>query len=365
MLYFLLAQTVSLLLDLCAINRRSERHKDLQILLLRQQLRILQRRHPQTPRVSPWEKLTLAVLASKLNRVGRHSKTKLDKVLFLFKPNTVLRWHRDLVRRKWKFTERRKLGWPPTAPQVKELLLRLANENPTWGYGKLQGELRKLGYEMGRSTVRDILKGQQVPPAPERAKRGSNWGDFLSHYREQFIVCDFFTVETAWLKTLYVFFFIELGSRRVHFVGCTAHPTAEWVTQQARQLTWTLQDEQKSMRFLIRARDAKCTESFDTGFAAEGIAIVQTPYRAPKANAFAERWIRSVRGGCLDQLLLLGEGHLRQVMIEYVVYYNRARPHQGIEQRCPLPIERGRREGPVKCRNVLGGIVHDYYRAAA
>ncbi len=180
--------------------------------------------------------------------------------------------------------------------QIKELLLRLAQENPRWGYGKLQGELRKLGHDIGRSIVRDLLKRQHVPPAPQRAKKASRWGSFLSHYREQFLAGDFFTVETVWLTTLYVFFFIELGNRRVHFAGCTAHSTAEWVTQQARQLTWTVQDEQKSIRFLIRDRDAKFTGSFDTVFAAEGIEIVQTPYRAPKANAFAERWIRSVRG---------------------------------------------------------------------
>lgn len=209
------------------------------------------------------------------------------------------------------------------------------------------------------------MKRQHVPPAHERAKQGSSWGQFLSHYREQFLACDFFTVETAWLKTLYIFVFIEWGSRRVHFAGCTAHPTAEWVTQQARQLTWTLQDEQKSMRFLIRDRDAKFTASFDTVLAVEGIEIVRTPYRAPRANAFAERWIRSVRAEVLDRLLILSEAHLRRVMLEYVEYYNRARPHQGIEQRCPIPIELAGKEGAVQCRDVLGGIIHDYYREAA
>jgi hypothetical protein len=269
MLYLLLAQLVSLLLDLFTIARRCQADKDLEILLLRQQLRILQRQHPAAPRISRWEKLGIAVLAARFSRLAGSGKSKLDQILLLFKPDTVLRWHRDLVRRKWTFTERHKTGRPPTDPQVKELLLRLAAENPSWGYGKLQGELLKLGQEIGRSTIRDILKQQHVPPAPQRTKRGSNWGTFLSHYREQFLACDFFTVETAWLKTLYVLFFIELGSRRVHFAGCTAHPTAQWVTQQARQLTWTLEDEQQTMRFLIRDRDAKYTVSFDTVFEAE------------------------------------------------------------------------------------------------
>ncbi|CAN5345063.1 integrase core domain-containing protein [soil metagenome] len=187
----------------------------------------------------------------------------------------------------------------------------------------------------------------------------------MSHYREQLFACDFFSVETVWLKTLYVFFFIELGTRRVHFAGCTAQATTEWVTQQARQLTWTLQDEQKSMLFLIRDRDAKYTPSFDKVFEAEGIETIKTPYRAPRANAFAERGIRSVRTECLDRLLIMGDGHLRRVMKAYIIYYNEVRPHQGIEQRCPIPIDRGRPEGPVNCRDVLGGVLHDYYREAA
>lgn len=365
MIYLLIAQLLSLLLDLCATSRRSERHKDIQILLLRQQLRILQRQLRQKPNVSRLEKLTMAVLASKLSRPGCGMKAKLREVLLLFKPDTVLKWHRDLVRRKWTFTRRRTGGRPTTDPELQALLLRLARENPSRGYSKIQGELLKLGYRIGRSTVRDLLKRQHVPPAPERVKKGSSWRTLLGHYANQFLACDFFTVETAWLKTLYVFFFIELGTRRVHFAGCTAHPTGEWITQQARQLTWTLQDEQQPIRFLIHDRDAKFTALFESVFEWEGIEIIRTPYRSPKANAFAERWIRSAREECLDRVLIVGEGHLRRVLKEYIGYYNQARPHQGIEQRCPVPIDRGVGEGPVKCRNALGGIIHDYHREAA
>ncbi len=287
MIYLLIAQLVSLLLDLFTISRRSrrsERRKDLLLLLLRHQLRILQRQHPQNPNVSRWDKLALAVLVAKLTSPARGGKEKLDGVLFLFKPTTVLRWHRDLVRRKWTFKRQRLLSRRATDPQLVDLLLRLARENPTWGYSKLHGELLKLGYQIGRSTVRDILKRQQVLPAPERAKKGSSWGTFLSHYREQFLACDFFTVETAWLQTLYVFFFVELGSHRAWgaCAGCNAHPTGEWVRQQARQLTWTLQDERKAMRFLIRDRDAKFTAGFDAVFAAEGVEVIRTPYRTDR-----------------------------------------------------------------------------------
>ncbi len=221
MLYHTLAQLLSLLLDLFTASRRSDQQKDLEILLLRQQLRILQRHHPTAPHISRWEKLGLAVLAARFTGLGCGARTKLNQVLLLFKPDTVLKWHRDLVRRKWTFDPRPTSGRPPTCPELQALLLRLAQENPTWGYSKLHGELLKLGYDIGRSTVRDILKCHHIPPAPQRAKNGGRWSTLLSHYGQQILACDFFTVETAWLKTLYVLFFIQIGSRRVHHPGGT------------------------------------------------------------------------------------------------------------------------------------------------
>ncbi len=309
MIYLLIAQLLSLLLDLFVTSQHSEHHKDIQILLLRHQLRIMQRQHPQKPDVSRLDKLTLAVLATKLTHPARGAKAKLDGVLLLFKPDTVLKWHRELVRRKWTFKRRPLLSHRATNPEVVEVLLRLARENPTWGYSKLHGELLKLGYQIGRSTVRDIFKRQHVGPAPERGNKGTSWRELLNHYGQQMLACDFFTVETAWLQTLYVFFFMEIGTRQVHFAGCTPHPTGEWVTQQARQLTWTLQnskDKRLPIRFLIHDRDAKFTSSFNTVFESEGIDIILTPYRSPKANAFAERWVRAVREECLDRLLIVG-----------------------------------------------------------
>ncbi len=246
------------------------------------------------------------------------------------------------------------------------LILQLARENPTWGYGKLEGELGKLGYVIGRSTVRDVLKRQRVPPAPERAKRASSWGIFLNHYKDQMLACDFFTVETAWLKTIYVLFFIELGSRRVHLAGCTANPTSAWVTQQARHISWKMQDGAVSTRFLIHDRDSKFPAAFDTVFTSEDVTIIRTPVQAPNANAFAERWVRSVREECLDKILILGEEHLRRVLTAYINYYNHARPHQGLDQQCPVPLMRSAaRDGPVERHDILGGVLHDYYRRAA
>lgn len=373
MIYLFLAQLFGFLLDICTYTRRSERHKDLQILVLRQMersavLRILQRHNAKPPPVSLFEKIALAVLAVlaiKLVRLVGGAHSYINQVALLFKPDTLLKWHRDLVRRKWTFKHKNKGGGVATTAELQTLVKRFAAENPSWGYSKIHGELLKLGHSIERSTVRDILKRLKVPPAPERNKGGDSWSNLLRHYGEQIIACDFLTVETAWLKTLYAFFFIELGTRRVHFAGCTAHPTADWVTQQARQLTWTLQDEHKHIRFLIRDRDAKFVPSFDHVFAAEGIKIVRTPFRTPVANTYAERWVRSVRSECLDRLLIINQQHLARVVQEYVRYYNNARPHQGIDQNCPIPITRVRQSGVLKRRDVLGGIIQDYYQDAA
>jgi len=366
MICFLFSQALSVLLDLMCLGRRADHDKDLEILLLRQQLRMLQRKQPHTPRISRWEKLMLLVLAGKLTTLTSSTRVRLGQVVLLFKPETLLKWHRELVRRKWTFRQGASRGRPALSPDLETLILQLARENPTWGYGKLEGELSKLGYAIGRSTVRDVLKRQRIPPAPQRSQQGSSWRTFLSHYQDEILACDFFTVETAWLKTLHVLFFIELGSRRVHLAGCTASPTAAWVTQQARQLTWQMQDGRVPVRFLIHDRDTKFPAAFNTVFTAEGVTIIRTPVRAPNANAFAERWIRSVREECLDKILILGEGHLGRVLKTYITYYNHARPHQGLDQQCPVPLMRSAaRDSPIERRDILGGVLHDYYRRAA
>jgi putative transposase len=206
MLFFLLAQAFSLLLDLLSLRCRPDHDKELEILLLRQQLRILQRKHSHAPHISRWEKLTLIVLAGKLTGMTSSARARLSEVVLLFKPDTLLKWHRELVRRKWSFKKKTRLGRPPIPPDVEALLLRLATENPRWGYGKLEGELAKLGYDIGRSTIRDVLKRRGIPPAPERGKHGSSWRTFLAQYKDEIVACDFFTVETAWMKTLSVLF---------------------------------------------------------------------------------------------------------------------------------------------------------------
>jgi len=185
----------------------------------------------------------------------------------------------------------------------------------------------------------------------------------MSHYKQQLLACDFFTIDTLSLQTLNVFF-IEVGTRRVHFAGCTAHPTGAWVTQQARQLVWEVGTREFPLRFLIHDRDSKFTTAFDVVFTSEQIKVIPVPYRAPNTNAYAERWVRTVREECLDKLLLLNEMHLRRIMRDYIDYYNKARPHQGLDQQIPVPNKGPRHTGVIRCRHVLG-IIHDYYRDAA
>jgi putative transposase len=224
--------------------------------------------------------------------------------------------------------------------------------------------LLKLGYTISHETVRHILKRHGIPPAPER-RTSPSWRQLMTHYKDQLLACDFFTVETLFLQTIYVLVFIEIGSRRVHFANCTAHPNGAWVTQQARQMMWEWTEREPNIRFLIRDNDKKFTTAFDTIFRSEGIDVIPTPVRAPNTNAFMERWIRSAREECLDKLLIINEAHLRRVMHDYVEFFNTARPHQGLDQQIPVPQSSLKSHGQLHCRNVLGGIIHDYYRDAA
>ncbi len=365
MLYCWLARMLSLLLTLLADLPQPERDKDVAILLLRYQARMLQRRLDHKPRPSHWEKVVLAVLVAKLKQLNKGKDHLWDQSILLFTPATILRWQRELVRRKWRFTQQRGAGRPRIDAEIEALILRLARENPAWGYSRIHGELCKLGHGVGRSTVRDVLKRQGAPPAPQRARRGSTWRACLRQHRPQILACDFFTVETLFLRTAYVLFFCELGTRRVHLAGRTAHSTTAWVTQQARHLSWQIQDGALPMRFLIRDRDAMFPASVDTVLASEGVEIIRTPFRAPNANAVAERWIRSAREEVLDHLLIVHERHLRRVLTEYVAYFNQRRPHQGLGQRCPETLAPASVDGVLERRDILGGLIHDYDRVAA
>ena len=312
MIWFIIMHLFSTLLDWVRIGQLTEQEKDLEIFLLRQQLGIAQRKLNKPVRSSRVERLTVTVVTTKLNSAPGRTTAQLRQVIRIFQPETVLRWHRQLVRRKWTHNPDGRRGRPKVEPELERLVVRFARENLDWGYDKIRGELKKLGYTMAPGTIARILKQHDIPPTPERGASPS-WRHLMRHYKDQILACDFFTVETIFLKTIYVFFFIELGSRRVYFAGCTTNPDGNWVTQQARQFVWDLEDREPRLRFLIHDRDSKFTDAFDAVFRSEGMKIILTPARAPNANAHAERWVRSARTESLDKLLIINQSHLRSV----------------------------------------------------
>jgi transposase InsO family protein len=313
-LYLLLRRLIGL------ARRPDDQARDIENAVLRHQLRVL-RRQVSRPRYRPSDRLFLTT-ASRLVPRERWAA-------FLVTPQTLLRWHRELVRRKWTFRSGRKPGRPAIDAELREVVLRLARENPRWGYVRIQGELRKLGIRIGATTIRRILKAHGLAPTPRRT--GPTWSEFLRVQAQGIVACDFFTVETLRLKTLYVLFFIELDTRRVHVSGVTAHPDSAWVTQQARNLVYAFDDRPASVRFLIRDRDAKFSGPFDEVFRTEGVTVIRTPIRSPRANAFAERWVRTVRTECLDWILVRGRRHLERLLRVYAKHYNAARPHRGLD----------------------------------
>jgi putative transposase len=201
-------------LDLVAVLRMTDDEKDLEIMLLRQQLRIVERKQVRGPQIPRWQKVPLAALAVRVKDKASNAREVLAESVRLFKPDTLVGWHRAIVRRKWTFKQARKRGRPPVDSDLEGWILQVARDNPTLGYEKLEGELRKLGFDVGATTIRTVLLRHGVPPAPERGRQGSSWRTFLNHYKEQFLACDFFTVETLTLQTLYVLFFIEHGHVR-------------------------------------------------------------------------------------------------------------------------------------------------------
>jgi transposase InsO family protein len=345
------------LLQLGALRFRSEEFKELEIVVLRHELAVL-RRQTGRAELKPADRVFLAAASRLLPRSSWRS--------FVVTPTTLLRWHRRLVTKRWTYPGR--VGRPPIGGEIRELVLRLARENPRWGYQRIAGELRGLGVAVSATTVRNLLREAGLGPAGERA--GLGWREFLRAQAQSMIAVDFFTVETVWLQRLYVLFFIEPGTRRVHLTSCTANPSGSWVTQQARQLAWTWPQRSVPLRFLIRDRDSKFTRDFDTVFRSEGIEIIRTPVRAPKANAIAERFVRTVRSECLDWLLILNRRHLDRVLRVFVHHYNGHRPHRSLNFTPPDPQQptlrpvRSPRPDDVERRDRLGGLIHEYSLAA-
>jgi hypothetical protein len=228
----------------------------------------------------------------------------------------------------------------------------------------VHGELVRLGHTIAASTVWKILRQAGVDPAPRRA--GPTWTQFLTAQARAIVACDFFTVDTVFFQRLYVLFFLELATRQVHIMGVTTHPTDPWVTQQARNLLMTLDEHADELRFLLRDRDTKFTAAFDAVFTAAGMKVIRTPPQAPRANAYAERWVGTVRRECTDRMLILGQRHLTAVLAEYAGHYNDHRPHRALGQQPPNPTRPAPRLPAAKIQRhqILSGLINEYSQAA-
>ena len=334
---------------------RASSSKDIELLVLRHEVAVLRRTNPR-PRLDWADRALFAALIRRLPAVLRGHR--------LITPATVLRWHRRLVTKKWTYPNRG--GRPPVDDTIAALIERLARENPTWGYQRIQGELLKLGHRVGASTIRRILKLRRIPPAPLRAT-DTSWRRFLRAQASTMLAVDFFHVDCAiTLKRIYVFFALEVHSRYVHILGTTSHPTGAWTTQQARNLLMDLDDRAATFRFLVRDRAGQFTASFDAVLAGAGIDTVKIPPRCPRANCFAERFVLTARTELTDRILIFGERHLRTVLAQFGAHYNGRRPHRALQLQPPRPdlpapdLDYRR----IRRRPVLGGLINEYERAA-
>ena len=346
---------LSKLLGWLVLRARSDTSKEIEILVLRHQLTVL-RRQTRRPRLSWADRALIAALTRLLPAPRR--------LALLVTPATILRWHRQLVARRWT-TQPVRPGRPAIPAGLRALIVRLATENPTWGYRRIHGELAGLGYQIGASTVWTILHTAGIDPAPRRA--GPSWTEFLQAQAHAILACDLFHLDTITLHRLYAFFVIEHATRRVHILGVTAHPTGAWLTQQARNLLMDLDDAGHRFRFLIRDRDAKFTAAFDAVFTAIDIRIIKTPVRAPRANAIAERFVGTIRRELLDRLLIINQRHAAAVLHEFEHHYNDHRPHRTLGQAAPSRplLRRPTTEiHKIERHDRLGGLVHEYQQVA-
>ncbi|MFF3495302.1 integrase core domain-containing protein [Streptomyces sp. NPDC002795] len=342
----------------------SDRDKAVEILALRHQITVLERQlGKQKVRFSPSDRAFLAALLHRLPR------DVLRRLRLLIRPDTVLRWHRSLVTRRHAAASRRKRpGRPRTVHSIRALVLRLARENPHWGYRRIHGELLILGVKVAASTVWEILREAGIDPAPGRSS--STGADFLRSQAEALLACDFLEAITLSGSRLYVFAVIEHRTRRVRVLGATAHPTASWVAQAAKNLVMDLEDAGSRAKLLIRDRDGKFPDLFDVILRDAGMEVVLSGVQMPRMNSIMERWVQTCRRELLDRTLIWNQHHLRHALREFEDFYNSHRPHQGIANARPLrpapvpvdPEEIARLD--IRRRARLGGILHEYHHAA-
>ncbi|MEO9140093.1 MAG: integrase core domain-containing protein [Jatrophihabitans sp.] len=347
------------MLALVVTRGRGEAAKDVELLVLRHEVAVL-RRQVARPRLEPKDRFVLAALTRLLPRDLLRAR--------IVTPQTLLRWHRQLVARHWTYPPKTKPvgGRPRTSVVIRDLVIRFAHENPVWGHRRIHGELVGLGYRVAPATVWNILQKAGLNPAPRRA--GPSWREFCRIQAATMLACDFFTVDTVLLRRVYVFFVLEVGTRRVHVLGVTRHPTGEWVTQQARNFMMAMGERADGFRFPVRDRDTKFIASFDAVFADAGIEALLSPPRAPKGNAYAERWVSTIRRECTDRMLIFNEWQLVHVLSEYERHYNAHRPHRALDQLSPMAAGSDRLPrvgaGDVRRTQVLGGLINEYHHAA-
>lgn len=333
---------------------RSGRSKDLEIVVLRHQLTVL-RRQINRPAINDADRTLLGAIAAALPRPRRTG--------WIVTPDTLLRWHRRRIARHWTQPSRGP-GRPPTSDAIRRLVLRLAAENPTWGYRRIHGELAGLGHRIASSTVWKILKTSGIEPAPERSE--VTWSQFL--HSQAAVACDFFTVDTALLRRYYVLFFIHIPTRQVFYAGITANPTGAWTTQAARNLFLRHGDKLGGSRALVRDRGSQFIESFDEIFRTEGLKILKAPVRTPVANAFAERWIGSIRRELLNRTIIWNQQQLERLATDYIEHYNTHRPHRSLDQRPPLVADERAPADPrhlqVMKSTRCHGLINEYRNAA-
>src|SRR5215468_8285936 len=315
-------------------------------------------------RLSDGERKALAVIGQKLG------KQALKAVVQILKPETILAWHRTLVAQKFDgFQQRQSPGRPSIDPELEALIVRIAQENRSWGYDRIVGALANLGLPVSAQTVGNVLKRHGLPPAPER-KTTTTWKEFIRTHMDVLVATDFFTAE-VWtlggLVTYYVLFFIHLGSRQVYVAGVTPHPNEEWMVQVARNVTMEEWGFLSRGQYLIHDRDGKYCPAFQQLIEAAGVKRVPLPPRSPNLNAFAERWVRSVKEECLARLILFGESSLRHALTHYVAHFHHERNHQGKGNVLLFPAVSQDTEpkGPMQCRERLGGLLKYYTREAA
>ena len=306
-----------------------------------------------------------ALLARKAKAVGRRALLELRTIVT---PDTLMRWHRQFVATKWNFSHRRRPGRPAVMNAISALIVRMATENPSWGYTRIQGALANLGHRVGRGTVANVFKRNGIEPAPQRGKH-SSWATFLKAHWEVLAAGDFLSVE-VWtgkgLVTHYLLFVINLADRLVHIAGITTNPTETWMLQVGRNMTDAIDDALLAKRYLILDRDTKYSAAFRKMINESGTAVIRLPPRSPNLNAFAERFVRSIKDECLNRMIFVGQASLRRAVREYVAHYRGERNHQGLGNRLLMPIKHiGSQSTSVRKHERLGGLLNYYDRRAA